>query len=237
VIGAGEADVNICSLTKVFGAGVSRITAVDDVNLDITGGSAVAVTGPSGSGKSTLLHLIAAILPADVGTVLVGGVDITSLTRRRLADYRRRIGLVFQQFHLLPALTVLDNVVAPLLPVRTAFDKKKRALELLDAVGLADRHLAVPAQLSGGQQQRVAIARALIGRPRLVLADEPTGNLDSETGATIINLLLDLRRTYGTTLIIATHEARITDRCERVISLVDGRLADDRRSGFSHASR
>ncbi|MET7397702.1 ABC transporter ATP-binding protein [Dactylosporangium sp. NPDC005572] len=215
--------VSITGLTKRFGS----IAAADDVTLEIAPGSLTAVTGPSGSGKSTLLHLVGAIEAADGGTVVVDGVEVTALRRRRLSEYRRTVGFVFQRYHLLPALTALDNVVAPVLPFRVGFDKRQRARELLDAVGLADRERALPSQLSGGQQQRVAIARALIGAPRLLLADEPTGNLDSATGAQILDLLLDLREERGMTVLLATHEQQIAARCDRLLRLADGRVTDD----------
>ena len=204
--------------------GGEPLVAVNDVSLSIDGGVAVALTGPSGSGKSTLLHLIGAIERADRGTIEVGGQRVTDLSRRALASYRRGVGFVFQRFHLLPTLTALDNVMAPVLPFRTDFDKAARARELLAMVGLADRTSALPSRLSGGQQQRVAIARALINRPRLLLADEPTGNLDSHTGGAIVDLLLRLRDAQGMTLIVATHDADIAARCDRAVHMRDGQL-------------
>jgi putative ABC transport system ATP-binding protein len=146
---------------------------------------------------------------------------------RRQPGYRRRIGFVFQRFHLLPALTVLDNVAAPLLPYRTSFAKFDKARDLLAAVGLAGRERSIPSRLSGGQQQRVAIARALINDPGLLLADEPTGNLDSATGAEIMDLLVDLRERRGMTIVVATHDPVIASRCDRIIRLRDGRVIDD----------
>ena len=200
---------------------------VAGVTLTVAAGSAVAVTGPSGSGKSTLLHLVGAMEAADAGRLVVGGHDLTELDGARRVRYRRTIGFVFQRFHLLPALTVLDNVVAPVLPYRTAFDKLARARELLAAVGPADRAGSLPSRLSGGQQQRVAIARALVNDPGLVLADEPTGNLDSGTGAEIMELLLDLRAERGMTVLVATHDPLVASRCDRVVKLHDGRITDD----------
>lgn len=149
---------------------------------------------------------------------------MTGLSGRGLAAYRRRVGFVFQRFHLLPTLTALDNVIAPLIPFRTDFDKVARAHELLATVGLADRAAALPSRLSGGQQQRVAIARALINQPALLLADEPTGNLDSQTGTAIVDLLLRLRDEQGTTVIMATHDTAIAARCDRTVQLRDGCL-------------
>ncbi|MEU7851087.1 ABC transporter ATP-binding protein [Micromonospora parva] len=219
--------VRTLGLNRQFRTGTEQLTAVDDVSLEITAGSVVALTGPSGSGKSTLLHLIGAIEQADSGTVTVDDVEITSLRRAALARYRQRVGFVFQRYHLLPALTVLDNVIAPVLPRRGRTDHATRARELLDAVGLAGRERALPAQLSGGQQQRVAIARALMGAPGLLLADEPTGNLDSTTGGQILDLLLDLRDRHGMTILLATHEQAIAARCDRLVRLTDGRVTED----------
>ncbi|MEU4474814.1 ABC transporter ATP-binding protein [Micromonospora sp. NPDC023888] len=219
--------VRTLGLRRQFRTGAEQLTAVDDVSLEIAAGSVVALTGPSGSGKSTLLHLIGAIEQADSGTITVDDVEITSLRRAALARYRQRVGFVFQRYHLLPALTVLDNVIAPVLPRRGRADHAARARELLDAVGLAGRERALPAQLSGGQQQRVAIARALMGAPGLLLADEPTGNLDSTTGGQILDLLLDLRDRHGMTILLATHEQAIAARCDRLVRLADGRVVED----------
>jgi putative ABC transport system ATP-binding protein len=203
------------------------ITALDGVSLEIPEGTAVALSGPSGSGKSTLLHIVGALERPDEGTVVVGGRDLGTLSRRELAAHRRGVGFVFQRFNLLPALTVIDNVMAPVLPYRVAFDKETRARELLAAVGLAGRETSLPSRLSGGQQQRVAIARALVNEPRVVLADEPTGNLDSRTGAGIVDLLLELRAQRGMTIVLATHDSQVAARCDRVVRLLDGRIADD----------
>src|SRR5436190_1259521 len=221
------ATVRIDTLTKRFPTGDGWITAVDQVSLDIPAGTAVAVTGPSGSGKSTLLHIVGAIERAGAGTVTVDDLDITALRRRRLTAYRRTVGFVFQRYHLLPTLTALDNVIAPVLPYRVRYDRAARARDLLDAVGLAGRERTLPADLSGGQQQRVAIARALMGTPRLLLADEPTGNLDSRTGAEILDLLLRLREERGMTILLATHEQHVAARCDRLIRLVDGSVVAD----------
>ncbi|WP_030489641.1 ABC transporter ATP-binding protein [Micromonospora chokoriensis] len=219
--------ISVEHLVRRFGTGADRLTAVDDVSLSIAAGSVVALTGPSGSGKSTLLHLIGAIEQPDEGTLTVDGVVVSDLRRAALARYRQGVGFVFQRYHLLPALTVLDNVIAPVLPRRGRADHATRAHELLDAVGLAGRERALPAQLSGGQQQRVAIARALMGAPGLLLADEPTGNLDSTTGGQILDLLLDLRDRHGMTILLATHEQAIAARCDRLVRLTDGRVTED----------
>ncbi|MFI5488659.1 ABC transporter ATP-binding protein [Micromonospora echinaurantiaca] len=218
------AGIRVTGLVKRFRSGDGTIVGADRISLAVPAGATVAVTGPSGSGKSTLLHLIGAIERADEGRIDVDDVEVTGLSGRRLARYRRGIGFVFQRFHLLPALSAVDNVLAPLLPYRTSFDKVERARSLLAEVGLAGRERAQPAQLSGGQQQRVAIARALVGRPRLLLADEPTGNLDSATGEEIINLLWRLRDEHGMTLLMATHETSLADRCDRTVRIHDGRI-------------
>jgi putative ABC transport system ATP-binding protein len=203
------------------------VVALDCVSLDVRSAEVLAVTGPSGSGKSTLLHVIGAMDIPDTGVVRVAGKLVTGLSRRDQATYRRTIGFVFQRFHLLPALTVLDNVVAPLLPYRTEFDKFEKARLLLEAVGLDGRERSLPSRLSGGEQQRVAIARALINDPGLLLADEPTGNLDSATSTEILQLLLELRIERGMTIIVATHDPLIASRCDRMLRLQDGQVVED----------
>jgi putative ABC transport system ATP-binding protein len=203
------------------------VTAIDDLSLELHAASAVAINGPSGSGKSTLLQLIGALDRPDAGTITVNDQDVHALNARDLAAYRRCVGLVLQRCNLLPALTVLDNVIAPVLPVKTTFDKPRRARELLAAVGLAGREREIPAELSTGEQQRVTIARALINQPTLILADEPTGSLDPRTARAIIDLLLDLRDHGAITLILATHDPTVASRCDRILRLVDGSLRDD----------
>jgi putative ABC transport system ATP-binding protein len=222
------ASVSFALVTKTYrtGAGLP-VQALDSVTLDIPGGHPVAVTGRSGSGKSTLLHLAGAMDNPDGGTITVDGHDLGSMSERQRTRYRRGTGFVFQRFHLLPALTACDNVAAPVLPFRTGYDKRAKARDLLAAVGLAGREHDVPAKLSGGQQQRVAIARALVGDPRLLLADEPTGNLDSTTGAEVMDLLFTLHRDRGLTLILATHDPALAARCDRIIELSDGALTAD----------
>ncbi|MHB1430664.1 MAG: ABC transporter ATP-binding protein [Streptosporangiaceae bacterium] len=222
------AQVRFGSVSRTYRTGDGLpVLALSDVTLDISAGQSVAVTGRSGSGKSTLLHLAGAMDAADRGTITVGEVELSRLSDAQRAVFRRGIGFVFQRFHLLPSLTACDNVAAPVIPFRTAFDKRARAADLLARVGLAGRENDLPARLSGGQQQRVAIARALIGDPALLLADEPTGNLDSATGAEVLELMFSLRRDRGMTLILATHDPAVAARCDRVIWLSDGTVSSD----------
>jgi putative ABC transport system ATP-binding protein len=220
--------VSLTGVSKTYRSGIGEsVAAVDAVTLDILPGQSLALTGRSGSGKSTLLHLIGAMDVPDEGQITIDGIDIARLRDSERAALRRRIGFVFQRFHLLPALTALDNVLAPVLPYRTDFDKVARARELLGAVGLADRVKHLPSQLSGGEQQRVAIARALINHPGMVLADEPTGNLDTHTGAEIVTVLDRLRTERGITLLVATHDASISASCDRTLVLSDGRIVSE----------
>jgi putative ABC transport system ATP-binding protein len=227
---AKGAAVRLSEVSKTFALGQGQqLTAVRQVSLTVEAGSVLAITGPSGSGKSTVLHLIGAIDQPDEGVIEVDGQTLSGLSRNQLADYRRRIGFVFQRYNLLPALTALDNVLSPVLPYRTSYDKVRRAGELLAEVGLAGRERSLPSRLSGGEQQRVAIARALIGSPRLLLADEPTGNLDSATGDDILKLLLSLRQEHGMTIIIATHDTKLASAADRRVGLHDGQITADLR--------
>ena len=188
-------------VTKRYGIAKDRqVTAADEVSLTVGAGEYVALTGASGSGKSTLLHLIGAIERPDSGTVTANGVEVTALRGGPLAAYRRTVGFVFQRYHLLPALTALDNVIAPVLPYRTSWSKRDRGRELLTAVGLAGREQSLPSRMSGGEQQRVAIARALVNSPSLLLADEPTGNLDSRTAEGVLDLFEQLHHDRGLTI-------------------------------------
>ncbi len=221
---SGDVAVSIRDLRKSFVTLDTTVVAADGITLQIPAGSVTALTGPSGSGKSTLLHMIGALEQPDTGSITVLGTTITDLANKDLAAYRRRVGFVFQRFNLLPTLTVLDNVLAPVLPFRPGPDVRNRARDLLAAVGLEGRDNTLATRMSGGQQQRVAIARALIGQPALVLADEPTGNLDTTTGNEVVQLLLGLREQQDTTLIIATHDPDLAHQCDRAIHLRDGAL-------------
>jgi putative ABC transport system ATP-binding protein len=220
--------IELRAVSKRYGTGGTEpVTAADDVTVQIEPGGYIALTGASGSGKSTLLHLIGALERPDSGTITSDGTEVTALRGAALAAYRRTVGFVFQRYNLLPALTVLDNVIAPVLPYRTSWDKLERGRRLLEAVGLGGRERSLPSRMSGGEQQRVAIARALINTPYLLLADEPTGNLDSRTATGILDLLTELRRENPMTVIIATHDPQIAARCDRLIRLRDGAVIDD----------
>lgn len=224
-VALGEPLVRVDGVGKEFrGAAGQPVRALSGIDVQVAAGEAVAFMGPSGSGKSTLLHLLGAMLPPDSGRILVDGADVAALRGRALVAYRRRVGFVFQRFQLLPTLPALGNVMAPVLPYRRGRSVRVQAAELLARVGLEDRLDATPAKLSGGQQQRVAIARALINSPRLVLADEPTGNLDSDTGRQILDLLLELRDEDGLTVVMATHDEAVADRCDRVVRIRDGQI-------------
>ena len=216
--------VQVRDLSMRLTGGGRSVTILDGVTLDVPEHEVLAVTGPSGSGKSTLLGLIAGLDRPTTGSIAIDGVDITGLDEDALARLRRdTIGFVFQSFHLIPTLTAAENVAVPL-ELASHAGASVRAAELLDAVGLADRARHYPAQLSGGEQQRVALARAVALRPRLLLADEPTGNLDTATGAQIIELLLGLRKEFGATLVFVTHDHALTNHADRVVGLRDGRV-------------
>jgi putative ABC transport system ATP-binding protein len=223
-----SARIELRGISKHYGIGKDQqAKAADDVSFSIAAGDFVALTGASGSGKSTLLHLIGAIERPDSGTIVSGGLEVTALRGAALAAYRRTVGFVFQRYNLLPALTALDNVIAPVLPYRTAFKKQERGRELLAAVGLAGRERSLPARMSGGEQQRVAIARALINTPSLLLADEPTGNLDSANATEILRLMAAMRRDHKMTIILATHDPQVAAHGDRLLRLRDGAVVDD----------
>ena len=217
--------IELRGVTKSVPSGHGTLTILHPLDLTIARGTVSAITGPSGSGKSTLLGLVAGLDAPTAGRVLIDGVDITALDEDGLARLRgSRIGFVFQFFHLLPSLTAYENVLVPM-EIAGANDAAARARELLSEVGLEDRANHYPSQLSGGEQQRIAVARALANDPPLLLADEPTGNLDSATGHAIIELLLGINRTRKTTLVLVTHDPELAARAEVVIALKDGRVA------------
>jgi lipoprotein-releasing system ATP-binding protein len=214
------------ALTKTYTMGKRSLEVLRGVDLDVARGECLALRGASGAGKSTLLHLIGGLDLPNAGEIYFYGNNLVAFSERRLTEFRnRRVGFIFQAYHLLPELTALENVCLPARMARTSSATVEvRGRELLARVGLKDRLDHKPSELSGGEQQRVAIARALINEPELVLADEPTGNLDSKTGGEIIELLKSLRVEKNTTLVIATHDAKVAANAERVIELVDGRI-------------
>jgi putative ABC transport system ATP-binding protein len=215
--------IELRRVSKTVESGGRPLTILHPLDLTIESGAFLAVIGPSGSGKSTLLGLLAGLDAPSSGEILIDGVDITRLGEDELARLRgEKIGFVFQFFHLVPSLTALENILVPM-EIAGRRDAASRARTLLDEVGLADRGHHYPSQLSGGEQQRVAIARALANDPRIVLADEPTGNLDSTTGRHIMDLLLAIRRARGATLVLVTHEAALAARADSQLELRDGR--------------
>ena len=214
-------------LSKVYGKGETRVRALDDVSFSVKKGEFVAIIGPSGSGKSTLLHILGGVDRPSGGKVYVENTDIYRLNESKLAVFRRRqIGLIYQFYNLIPVLNVEENLTLPLLLDGHKVDKK-RLSELVQSLGLQNRLRHVPNQLSGGQQQRVSIGRALINNPAIVLADEPTGNLDSKNSAEIIGLLKMFHKEYQQTLIVITHDERIALQADRIISIEDGRISRD----------
>ena len=221
-------------LCKIVPSGDSPLTILDDVTFDIAAGETVAIVGASGSGKTTLLGLLAGLDDPTSGDVELDGTSLSTLDQDQCAALRRRLlGFVFQSFQLLPALTALENVMLPL-ELSGVDDAPAKAREWLSRVGLARRWTHYPRQLSGGEQQRVAIARAFAGVPKILMADEPTGNLDAATGADVADLMFRLNRENGTTLMLVTHDAGLAGRCERRLSLVSGKLVSDQRT--QHAS-
>ena len=219
--------ISVRSLSMRLTSGGHAVEVLIDVSLEVPAGQFLAIAGPSGSGKSTLLGLIAGLDQPTAGQIEVAGVDVTALDEDGLARFRRdHVGYVFQSFHLLPTLTAQENVAVPLELAGDA-GATARAAALLAEVGLAERAHHYPVQLSGGEQQRVAVARAMARRPALLLADEPTGNLDSATGKQIIELLVGLNRRLGSTLVLVTHDAALAAHADRVVTLRDGRIVSD----------
>ena len=219
--------ISVRALSMRLASGGREVHVLTDVSLDVPAGQFLAIAGPSGSGKSTLLGLIAGLDQPTAGQIEVAGVDVTALDEDGLARFRRdHVGYVFQSFHLLPTLTAQENVAVPLELAGDA-GAAARAAALLGEVGLAARAHHYPVQLSGGEQQRVAVARAMARRPALLLADEPTGNLDSATGKQIIELLVGMNRRLGATLVLVTHDTALAAHADRVVTLRDGRIVSD----------
>jgi putative ABC transport system ATP-binding protein len=234
---AEESIITARELTKVYGRGATEVRALDGVEFDVEPGEFVAIMGPSGSGKSTLLHVIGALEPATSGTVALEGERYDGLEDDELTRLRReRMGFVFQFFNLLPSLSALENVLLPALIARRATDDMRdRASQLLSRVGLGGRADHTPSELSGGEQQRVSIARALLLSPHLVLADEPTGNLDSRAGAEILRLLRDLNRDERVTVVMVTHDPSAAAIADRIVFLRDGRIVEELDGGSTES--
>jgi putative ABC transport system ATP-binding protein len=220
--------VEAVNLKKTYMLGKIPVEALRGVNLKVESGDFLAVLGPSGSGKSTLLNLVGALDKPTAGTLLIDGVDVSNLSDNQLSDLRRRVGFVFQFFNLIPRFTARDNVELSLsIAGVSKAERKKRAEELLETVGLKDRIKHKPAELSGGQQQRVAIARALANKPRFLLLDEPTGNIDSKTAHEIMRLVKRLNKEKGVTIIMVTHDQHLAREAKRIVQMFDGVITSD----------
>ncbi len=221
-----NSSIIVNNLSKTFG----QLKVVNEVSFEVEKGEFLAVQGPSGSGKSTMLGLLAGLEKPDAGKILINGTEVVALTEDQLALFRRHnIGFVFQAFYLIPTLNVVENIAFPLFPER--LPKKEmleRAKKVAESVGLKERFNHYPNQLSGGEQQRVAIARSLINNPQIILADEPTGNLDSENGRKIVELLCQLNKEKALTLVLVTHDDKIAAESDRIIRMKDGRIADEK---------
>ncbi len=230
--------IQIRDLAKIYGEGEIEVIALDHVNLDITAGEFLALMGPSGSGKSTLLHILAGIDRPTSGQCLVQGTDVTQLRETELADWRNtHVGFVFQTFNLIPVLTAFENVELPLLLTALNGAERRQHVEAaLELVGLADRMTHLPRQLSGGQEQRVAIARALVTDPTLLVADEPTGNLDAHAAADVLGLLQRLNQEAGKTVIMVTHDPKAASYARRVVHLEKGELLNEQGQALRNMS-
>jgi len=216
--------VEVGDLQLSLVGGARPVNILRGVDLQVAAGETLSIVGPSGAGKTSLLMVLSGLEQADAGTIKIAGVDLRRLDEDGLARFRRQqVGIVFQSFHLVPTMTALENVALPL-EFAGVDDALQQASAALVATGLEQRLQHFPGQLSGGEQQRVALARAFVARPKLILADEPTGNLDAETGEKVMELLFGLQREFGTTLILVTHDAKLAHRCQRTIRMIDGRL-------------
>ncbi len=218
--------IQTSNLCRYFGEGELRVKALDQVDFEVEEGEFSAIIGPSGSGKSTLLHLIGGLDNPTHGTVTLAGTEIGSMSRSALSNFRRdHIGFIFQAYNLIPVLSTIENIeYVMLLQGVSNTERRKRVNEMLDLLGLTGLGDRRPAQLSGGQQQRVAVARAMVSRPNIILADEPTANLDSKTGIALLDMMKDLNEKHGMTFIFSTHDQKIMDRARRLIYLRDGRV-------------
>lgn len=222
--------IELRNVEKTVRSGDEQLTILHSLSLTIADGQFVSVVGASGSGKSTLLGLIAGLDAPSSGEILIDGEDITKLNEDKLATLRsEKIGFVFQSFHLIPSLTAFENVLIPM-EIAGMKNARKRANELLESIELTNRAHHYPSQLSGGEQQRIAIARAFANNPKILLADEPTGNLDSKNGRHIFDLMTELHRTNGTTLVLVTHDEELSSQAQRQIRLKDGRIVDEKLS-------
>jgi putative ABC transport system ATP-binding protein len=230
--GKGEKDMDILKcegVRKVYGLGDNQVTALDGIDLSVSKGEFAAIVGASGSGKSTLLHILGSVDKPSSGKVLIEGKDISTLNQTQAAIFRRRkVGLIYQFYNLIPTLTVQKNILMPLFLDKKAVNKEYFD-QVIDSLGIGDKLEALPSQLSGGQQQRVAIARSLIYRPALLLADEPTGNLDQKNSREIIDMLKLSNRNLNQTIILITHDEKIALEAERIITIEDGRIISDQR--------
>jgi putative ABC transport system ATP-binding protein len=226
--------IRLTAVTKTYDAGELAVQALSGIDLTLEKGQMTAIVGPSGSGKSTLMHILGCLDGPTSGAYLLEGQDVSAMSSFQLAAVRnRKIGFVFQTFNLLPKASLLRNVELPLLYAGMGgTERRERALQALERVGLTDRVKHRPAELSGGQRQRAAIARAIVNGPSLILADEPTGNLDSKTGLEILRIFHEMHA-RGETIVIVTHDPKIAEQCERVVQIVDGRIEDDRLNAAS----
>ena len=222
--------LNIQNLTKTYQSGGSTLTVLNDINFAIEAGSTMSIVGPSGSGKTTLLGLCAGLDRSSSGMVELNHIRLDNLTEDQRAQVRNQhVGFIFQNFQLLPTLTAIENVMVPL-ELRNEKNIRARAAELLDKVGLADRGHHYPAQLSGGEQQRVSLARAFSNSPKILFADEPTGNLDAETSEKVVKLIFDLNKEAGTTLVLVTHDMELASKTQRIIRIRGGSLISDQQT-------
>lgn len=224
--------IRINKLVKHYQEGEVITPVIEGLNLSIAEGEFVAIVGPSGSGKSTLLNLIGCLDKPDEGTITIDGIAVSDLKTRDALDFRAaHLGFIFQDFNLIESFTVFENVEFPLSVILKQSDTRKRVEEILEAIGMSDHIDKYPDQLSGGQKQRVAVARALVVNPRIILADEPTANLDSVSAKKVIDLMKQMQERFNTTFIFSTHDTKITEEAKRIVTLQDGRIIDDREIG------